>query len=253
MFNALSLPLAAAAVGAAVSEPHGSGTPTDGAQRGEVIITEIMSNPTAVGNAAGEWIEVRNVSERAVSISGFVLRDDGSDAFVVPDLAPIPPQAHVVFGRSADPKENGGVAVDVAYGTAIVLANSSDEVILEDGDVIVDEVWYDTSFPGVAGASMTLDPAAMHAVDNDDAANWCAGSAAYGLGDLGTPGTPNLPCDGAACPADLDASGSVDVVDLLALLTAWSSGDPAGDLDGDGAVGTGDLLILLATWGPCAP
>ena len=55
------------------------------------------------------------------------------------------------------------------------------------------------------------------------------------------------------CPADLDGDGSVGILDLLALVAAWSS-DPGGppDFDGDGTVGILDLLTLLANWGPCA-
>ncbi len=54
------------------------------------------------------------------------------------------------------------------------------------------------------------------------------------------------------CPADLDDSGSVDIIDLLALLAAWGT-DPGGppDFDGDGIVGVIDLLTLLAAWGDC--
>jgi hypothetical protein len=58
--------------------------------------------------------------------------------------------------------------------------------------------------------------------------------------------------DGAcACPADLDASGSVDVADLLALLAAWGSGGPAADFNCDAVVNTTDLLLLLDAWGGC--
>ncbi len=55
------------------------------------------------------------------------------------------------------------------------------------------------------------------------------------------------------CPADLDGSGDVGILDLLALLAAWGT-DPGGppDFDGDGTVGILDLLALLAEWGPCA-
>lgn len=54
------------------------------------------------------------------------------------------------------------------------------------------------------------------------------------------------------CPADLTSDGSVDVQDLIAMLTAWGSnpGHPA-DLNDDGAVTVPDLLELLAAWGPC--
>ncbi len=55
------------------------------------------------------------------------------------------------------------------------------------------------------------------------------------------------------CPWDLDGTGTVGILDLLALLAAWGS-DPGGppDFDGDGTVGILDLLTLLANWGPCA-
>ncbi len=54
------------------------------------------------------------------------------------------------------------------------------------------------------------------------------------------------------CPADLDGSGSVGILDLLMLLAAWGT-NPGGppDFDGDGSVGILDLLELLANWGDC--
>ena len=57
----------------------------------------------------------------------------------------------------------------------------------------------------------------------------------------------------ALCAWDLDGSGDVGILDLLALLAAWgpNPGHPA-DFDGDATVGILDLLTLLANWGPCA-
>ncbi|MCZ6492582.1 MAG: hypothetical protein O6933_00725, partial [Planctomycetota bacterium] len=61
---------------------------------------------------------------------------------------------------------------------------------------------------------------------------------------------------GAACPAPcpwaLDGTGSVGILDLLALLAVWGT-DPGGppDFDGDGTVGILDLLTLVANWGTC--
>ncbi|MCI0630159.1 MAG: PQQ-dependent sugar dehydrogenase [Phycisphaerales bacterium] len=59
-------------------------------------------------------------------------------------------------------------------------------------------------------------------------------------------------CEPAGCPADLDSSGSVDVLDLLVLISNWSGGpgNPA-DLNGDGIVNVADLLALISNWGPC--
>jgi hypothetical protein len=56
----------------------------------------------------------------------------------------------------------------------------------------------------------------------------------------------------AACPADIDGSGGVDVSDLLAVLSVWGAcGGCAEDVDGDGDVGVNDLLAVLAAWGSC--
>ncbi len=61
-----------------------------------------------------------------------------------------------------------------------------------------------------------------------------------------------LPPDMLPCPWDLDNSGSVGTLDLLALLAAWGT-DPGGppDFDGDTTAGILDLLTLLANWGMC--
>ncbi len=74
-----------------------------------------------------------------------------------------------------------------------------------------------------------------------------------GWDDAGS-GVLLITCDGGPCedpcPWDLDDSGGVGILDLLALLAAWGS-DPGGppDFDGDGNVGVPDLLTLLAAWG----
>ncbi len=54
------------------------------------------------------------------------------------------------------------------------------------------------------------------------------------------------------CPWDLNGSGDVGILDLLALLAAWgpNPGDPA-DFDGNGTVDIFDLLTLIANWGAC--
>ncbi len=78
---------------------------------------------------------------------------------------------------------------------------------------------------------------------------------AYWDDDNGTNSGSAYLFDAAApgkCPWDLDANGSVGILDLLALLAAWGT-DPGGppDFNGDGTVGILDLLTLLANWGPC--
>ena len=55
-----------------------------------------------------------------------------------------------------------------------------------------------------------------------------------------------------ACPADVTGDGTVDVLDLLAILSAWGqAGDLPEDVNDDGVVDVLDLLEVLAAWGPC--
>jgi hypothetical protein len=55
------------------------------------------------------------------------------------------------------------------------------------------------------------------------------------------------------CPEDLDGNDTVDVFDLLQLLSAWGDcPDCPEDLDGNRTVDVFDLLALLAAWGPCS-
>ena len=54
-----------------------------------------------------------------------------------------------------------------------------------------------------------------------------------------------------ACPADVDGSGTVDVDDLLAVITAWGSSDASADVTADGVVDADDLIEVLLTWGGC--
>jgi hypothetical protein len=54
-----------------------------------------------------------------------------------------------------------------------------------------------------------------------------------------------------ACAGDLNNDGSVSVSDLLEIIAAWGSSDPAADLNGDGTVAVSDLLIAIGNWGIC--
>ena len=58
------------------------------------------------------------------------------------------------------------------------------------------------------------------------------------------------------CRADcagLDPDGSVDVIDLLALLGGWGRPCQSCDLNCDGTIDTVDLLEMLAAWDGCPP
>ncbi|UCD28134.1 MAG: lamin tail domain-containing protein, partial [Planctomycetota bacterium] len=159
----------------------------------QLVINEIMQNPSAVSDSNGEWFELYNPTASTVDIDGWTIQDNGSDNHVINNGGPllVPAGGYLVLGINGDPATNGGVIVDYVYPTNFYLGNSSDELILLTGDLTeVDRVEWDNgaTFPDPTGAAMALmDPA----LDNNIGANWCEASTPFGDGDLGTPGAAN--------------------------------------------------------------
>jgi len=160
---------------------------------GDLVITEIMFDPSAVDGDLGEWVEVANPTSDDLDLGGMEIRDDGGSSYVLPDGTALAAGRLLVLGRDDDDGINGGAPVDIVYGD-ITFGNGGDSVILTLGGTVLDEVTYDKSWGAGGGASLSLSPSALDADDNDDASAWCPGSSPYGDGDLGTPGSPNDPC-----------------------------------------------------------
>jgi len=185
---------------------------------GDIVITEIMNNPSPVSDTTGEWFEVYNSTANSININGWVVKDDGTNIHTIDGTIGgstlIPAGEYFVLGRTSDTSTNGGALVDYQYGTSgFTLGNGGDEVILLslEGTEIA-RVNYDggPNFPDLTGASMQLDPASINETDNNTGSNWCASTSDYGdgTGSLGTPGAPNDTC-APTCEASL---GSQDVV-----------------------------------------
>lgn len=160
---------------------------------GDIIITEIMQNPSVVNDNDGEWFEVYNTTGSPINMQGWVIKDDASsgEEFVISALT-VPANGYAVFGINADMGTNGGVPVDYEY-SGVSLGNGSDGLIIECSGTMIDTVVWDggTDFPDPTGASMELSLTAMDADDNDLGANWGEATSTYGGGDFGTPGSQN--------------------------------------------------------------
>jgi hypothetical protein len=170
---------------------------------GDVIVTEVLKDPTFVGDAAGEWIELYNTTSIAIDVEGWSLADEGGEsvALWIGGLGIlVPAQGRIVLGASADPQQNGGVAVAAAWSwSAFKLDNADDEVVLvAPGGVEVDRIAYDNGFlwPDTPGRSLSLTAGVLDHLGNDDGNAWCHGNLPIGgaNGDTGTPGAPNESC-----------------------------------------------------------
>jgi hypothetical protein len=176
---------------------------------GDLVITEVMPSPEAVGDDLGEWFEV--VVGRDVDLNGVGLdrAGDSAAADVIEAEACLAVSAgdRVVFARSADPTLNGELpAVTATFGFSLVTGSMSspgDVAVMIDTTVIDAFAWTTSA----TGASLQVDPDFATAADNDDEARWCDGTTAYGLGDLGTPGTANAECAFLPPPGFCDDAG----------------------------------------------
>lgn len=169
---------------------------------GDLIITEIMNNPNAVGDNNGEYFEIYNTTGSDIDIEGFQIKDADFDAFIIANGAPlnVPANGYLVLGNNADVMTNGGVTVDYSYGGDMFLSNSGDELIIVCDPLgtptSIDTVAYSSGngFPSLTGISLNLNPNNLNDSDNDDGANWCESSSMLSGGDLGTPGAANDAC-----------------------------------------------------------
>mgnify|MGYP000150283528 FL=1 len=158
--------------------PGGDPSPYD------VVVTEVMVNPSAVSDSYGEWFELYNAGSSTVSMNGWLLLDNGSNEHNVTSIS-IDSGEYIVFGRNTDSAVNGGYDADYVY-SGFQLANSADEIKLIDAEGrIVDVIEYNSSFPYSSGASMYLKNITY---DNAVDTSWAMSDMEYGSGDLGTPG-----------------------------------------------------------------
>lgn len=192
-----------------------SGTPasdqvTIRSGQGTIVVTEVMVIPDG-GGVEGEYVELRNVTSTTIDLSGWVLRDDGGDRFVIsPDFAlPLAGGGYLVLGGSKDPFLTDGAAVDLVW-TGFRLDDTGDEVVLEaDGEVVDHMAWgASLGLPVTARAALNLDPDAFDALANDEATSWCKSTSPMGEGSFGTPGDINDACTCAASDTDGDGYGS---------------------------------------------
>lgn len=146
-----------------------------------------------------------------------------------------------------DPDAPGGVS-SVAYATdrwaqiEVVIDLDHDWVeVYYDGSLVADYMWTG----GVLGDGGSTTGTGGGALDVAGVNLYARGSSSIYYDDLSFLSV-NL------CPADLNNDDTVNVADLLAMLTAWgpNPGHPA-DLTGDGNVDVADLLQMLTDWGSC--
>ncbi len=184
-----------------LTEDNSSGSGNDDAiSFGDLLITEIMYNPSALSDSDGEWFEVYNNSNKTINLKDLVIRRGSNNNFhqITSDVN-LAPNAYSLMGRTENATDN----VNYTYGTSIDLINSGFELIINsygtdgtDGTVICSVDYGATGFStSLSGKSIQLDPSVKDATEARTGSNWCTSSLEYSTGDLGTPGAANSACD----------------------------------------------------------
>ncbi len=180
---------------------------------GDVVMTEVMSDPSIAGDTVGEWFEA--LVRTDVDLNGVTLANEGTGqtAITSTNCLRVAAGTYALFARSADPAVNGGLP-QVTATFAFDLSNSptggvaqSRAVRMLSQSVELDRLAYPLtagtcpSAACPAGTSLQLDAGLTSPADNDVAANLCVTPATQrftladgGLGERGTPGAANVGC-----------------------------------------------------------
>lgn len=159
---------------------------------GDLVITEILMNPSGAEERFREWIEVHNPTTDTISMSGVVV-EDLIRSYALPGTTAIAPGGYLVLSYEANPLANGGIMGAVSYGSAdIQLNNGTETVRIRAGSSVIDEVSWSPGWPTADGVAMCL--RAPYAADNSRVEAWGQASTTFGsTSNLGSPGVANVP------------------------------------------------------------
>ncbi len=209
---------------------------------GDLVITEVMPNPGAVSDTTGEWFEAKVIHDVDLNGLGLDRAGDTSNPNVItsPDCVHVAAGSYALFAKSTDPAMNGGLPAGSVLGTfsfSLIdgTAAAPGDVRLVAGTTVIDAIsWTSTR----AGKSHQLDPDLLDATSNDMESNFCDGTTAFGLGDLGTPFADNVQCSllppagmcdmgGTLRPIVKPAAGQLVISEFLANPATGTTGSDA--------------------------
>lgn len=165
---------------------------------GDIVITEFMPKPSAVGATVGQWVEVTALKDLDLNGVGIDRANDSSAADVInsPSCVHMTAGSYALFARSSDMSMNGGLTTVGTFDFSINPTSNADlQIVL--GATVIDAVTWATS---TTSRSKQLDPDFMTSSGNDDQASFCDAQTTYNAPDRGTPGAANEQCPAVAPP-----------------------------------------------------
>ena len=205
---------------------------------GRIVINELMaSNATAVQDPQEEyddWIELLNVSQEAVDLSGMYLTDteDNLKKWTFPEGTSLAPGAYLIVWADEDGGDEPGLHANFR------LSSLGETVLLVDADARGNALLDSVAFG-------QMDPDVSFGRDSDGAGTLLV------LSDP-TPGAGNF---SVRLTTDFDGDGTVGFSDFLQFARQFGRQqgdegfDSKYDLDGDGEVGFQDFLRFAKEFG----
>jgi len=165
---------------------------------GDLLITEIMYDPTALADAAGEWFEIYNTTDQTLDLQNLVIEKNETDRHLINESITLSPKSYLVLSRT----ENAVAGNYYVYGTGISLNNTGAILSVSnygtdgtDGTTICSVDYGAQDFPSATGASICLNPLFLTPQGEVTGSSWCVSKSVYGTGDMGTPGITNDICN----------------------------------------------------------
>jgi len=155
---------------------------------GQLAISEVMPDPAAVPDAAGEWVEL--LASAAVDLNDLLVStgSEGGAAITSTTCLHLEAGDYAILAHGEDAESNGGLPF-VTARLAPTLPNTTGTLTIRDGSTTIDALTWTKAKPGVA---LQRDPGDRAAV--------CEATLAFGpsLTDRGTPGATNSACAAVA-------------------------------------------------------
>ena len=165
---------------------------------GDLIVTEVMVNPSIATDPNGEWVELYNTTTTDIAIcAGWTFADTTSTDRAVDTSfnVVVPAKGYATLAYESNTASNGGLVMDGEYHSTLNFSNSGgDTLTLKFNTVTIDTMTFTGSWPFGTGESMHLKASKHNATDNNTSTNWCKSTTAAGNGEKGTPGAAESGC-----------------------------------------------------------
>lgn len=173
---------------------------------GDLVISEVMANPSTPTDSDGEYIEIYNASGSAIDFSANnITIDDGGTPQTI-SSGNIASGGYFLLCNDTNSGTNGGITnCDATLNFA--LTNSGETLTVKEGATTIDSFTYNADAGN--GISWQLATNKLNATDNDNLDYWGTGTSTYGDGDNGTPRAAN---DFTYYPAP--AKGEILIVEI---------------------------------------